>query len=143
MPSELIQVTDAVVAALNGRPFSQPITALRHYLPRFDLAEMKDLHISVVPKGIEVAQAARDKGAFDYRVDVAVQKKMASDSAAEIDSLLALVEEVAEAFRGKRLPNMPAAAWIKTEHAPIYAPDHMQELRQFTSVMTLTFRVTR
>ena len=143
MPSELIQVTEAVVTALNAGTFSQSVTAVRHYLPRFDLAEVKDLHVSVVPKGIEVAQATRDKGTFDYRIDVAVQKKLTSGSAAELDPLLALVEEIAESFRGKRLPGMSTAMWVKTEHAPVYAPEHLQELRQFTSVMTLTFRVTR
>ena len=143
MPSELIQLVDAVVAALNGGTFSMPFTAERHYQPLFDLAEMKDLHVSVVPRGIGVEQIARDKGAFDYRVDVAVQKKFAKGDAAELDPLVALAEEIAESFRGKRLPGMPGAAWVKTEHSPVYAQEHMQELRQFTSVMTLTFRITR
>jgi len=143
MPSELIQIADAVVAALNAATFAMPFTAERHYQPVFDLAEMKDLHVSVVPRGKEVTQAARAMGTFDYKVDVAVQKKFVKGDAAELDPLVALAEEIAESFRAKRLPGMPDAAWVKTEHAPVYALEHMQELRQFTSVMTLTFRVTR
>lgn len=143
MPSELIQIADAVVAALNAATFAMPFTAERHYQPVFDLAEMKDLHVSVVPRGTEITQVARAKGTFDHKVDVAVQKKFVKGDAAELDPLVALAEEIAESFRAKRLPGMPDAAWVKTEHAPVYAQEHMQELRQFTSVMTLTFRVTR
>ena len=44
-------VADAVVAELNATAFSQPLEAKRSYLPQFDLAEMKDLHVTVVPKG--------------------------------------------------------------------------------------------
>ena len=143
MPSELITVADAVVVALNGAVFSLPFTAKRHYQPLFDLAEMKELHVSVVPKGIEVSQSGRNTGSFDYKVDIAVQKKFVTDDTSELDPLMVLSEEIAEAFRGKRLAGYPNAAWVKTEHVSVFAFEHMQELRQFTSVMTLTFRVTR
>jgi hypothetical protein len=143
MPSELIKVADAVVAALNAASLPMPFTAVRHYLPLFDLEEMAELHVTVVPRGIEVAQAARGKGSFDCKVDVAVQRRFSRGDLAEIDPLMELVGEIAESFRGKRLPGMPEAAWTKTEHVPVYAPEHMQELRQFTSVMTLTFKVVR
>ena len=143
MPSELLRTADAVVAALNAAALSLPLTAERHYQPQYDLAEMKDLHVTVVPRGVEVSQAARGKGTFDYKVDVAVQKKFEKGDAAELDPLMELAGEIAELFRAKRLADFPEAAWVKTEHAPVYAQEHMQELRQFTSVMTLTFRVTR
>jgi DNA-binding transcriptional MerR regulator len=53
------------------------------------------------------------------------------------------LREIAEHFRGKRLGSFPDAIWVKTEHKPIYAAEHLDQLRQFTSVMTLTFRVMR
>jgi len=141
--SELLRVADAVVAALNAAALPLPFTAERHYQPVFDLAEMKDLHVTVVPRGVEVSQAARGKGTFDCKVDVAVQRKFEKGDAAELDPLMELTGEIAELFRAKRLEEFPEAAWVKTEHAPVYAQEHMQELRQFTSVMTLTFRVAR
>jgi hypothetical protein len=143
MPSELLRISDAVVEALNAAILSQPFTAERHYQPVFDLAEMTDLHVTVVPRGVEVSQAARGKVQFDCKVDVAVQKKFEKGDAAELDPLMELASEIAEIFRAKHLEDFPEAAWIKTEHAPVYAQEHMQELRQFTSVMTLTFRVVR
>jgi hypothetical protein len=54
-----------------------------------------------------------------------------------------LVEEIADFFKQRRLDAYPQAVWVKTENAPIYAAEHMDELRQFTSVLTLTFRVLR
>jgi hypothetical protein len=32
---------------------------------------------------------------------------------------------------------------VRTENVPVYAPEHLEEYRQFTSVLTLTFRVVR
>jgi hypothetical protein len=53
------------------------------------------------------------------------------------------VEEIGLFLRDRRLAACPAAVWLRTENVPIYAPEHLDELRQFTSVLTLTFRVVR
>jgi hypothetical protein len=141
--STIIQIADAVVAQLNAATFSQPLTAARHYVPSFELAEMNELRVTVVPRAVVVSPLDRSRLTHDAQVDVAVQKKLATGEAAEIDPLMALVEEVADHFRQRRLDSFPAAHWIRTEHKPIYAQDHWEELRQFTSVVTLTFRVAR
>uniref|UniRef100_A0A7C4QRK5 Uncharacterized protein n=1 Tax=Schlesneria paludicola TaxID=360056 RepID=A0A7C4QRK5_9PLAN len=77
----------------------------------------------------------------DVAIDVAVQKKLGQEQNEALDPLLALAEEIAEHFRGKRLDSFPDAARVKTEFKPIYAPEHIEQLRTFTSVLTLTFRV--
>jgi hypothetical protein len=141
--STVIQVADGVVAELNAGTFSQPLTAARHYVPSFELQEMNELRVSVVPKAVVVSPLDRSRNTHDAQIDLAVQKKFATGDAAEIDPLMALVEEIADHFRLRRLDSFPAAHWIKTEHKPIYAQDHWEELRQFTSVLTLTFRVIR
>jgi hypothetical protein len=141
--STIIQIADAVVAQLSAATFSQPITAARHYVPSFELKEMNELRVTVVPKGMVVSPLDRSRLTHDAQIDLAVQKKFATGDAAEIDPLMALVEEIADHFRQRRLDSFPAAHWIKTEHKPIYAQDHWEELRQFTSVVTLTFRVAR
>jgi hypothetical protein len=104
---------------------------------------MNELRVSVVPKAVVVSPLDRSRNTHDAQIDLAVQKKFATGDAAEIDPLMALVEEIADHFRLRRLDSFPAAHWIKTEHKPIYAQDHWEELRQFTSVLTLTFRVIR
>jgi hypothetical protein len=139
----ITDIADAVVQELNEGSWSLPLTAERHYRPIFDLKDMATLHVTVVPKGVTVERADRSRSQFEYQVDVAVQKKFEKGDAAELDPLVGLVEEIAEHFRAGRLASYPEAACTKTEHAPIYAPEHMDELRQFTSVLTLTLRVVR
>lgn len=139
----IIDVADAVVADLNTGSFSQPASAQRHYLPAFELKDMGTLHVSVVPKGIELQAAARAVVQTDVQIDVGVQKKLSSVEPAEIDPLMRLVEEIADHFRTHRLTGLPEAMWVKTANVPVFAPEHLAELRQFTSVLTLTFRVLR
>ncbi len=141
--AEILKVADAVVSALNGGTFSLPLQAKREYLPRFDLPEMDQLHVTVVPRGLEIQAASRTAAAYDYKIDVAVQKRFSTGDAAELDPLLSLVEEIAGFFQMKRLAGFPTAAWVKTEHPALYSQEHMEVLRQFTSVVTFTFRVVR
>ena len=138
-----IQVADSVVASLNAASLSLPFEAERHYVPDFDLADMKSLRVTVVPREMTVATVARDRLSYDVQVDIAVQKKFAKGDNPEIDPLLGLVEEIEGLFRLKRLDSFPGAIWSKTEHRVIYSPEHWVELRQFTSLLTLTFRVVK
>ena len=139
----IIDIADAVVSELNGGTFSQGFTAERHYRPVFELADMKTLHVTVVPKGVEMSGASRSLVQHDFAVDVAVQKKLESGDAAEMDALMSLVEEIADFFRHLRLDAVPSAVWVRTENFPVYAPEHIEELQQFTSILTVTFRVLR
>ena len=141
--SAIIEIAEAVKEELNAGSFSQPFTAERHYQPLFELKDMKDLHVSVVPNGISIHPLGRGQNQYDVRIDVAVQKKFDTDDAPELDPLMTLVEEIADHFRLKRLANYTGAMWVKTENVPVYAQEHMEQLRQFTSVVTFTFRVQR
>ena len=136
----IIDIADALTTALNAHVFSQAFTAVRRYRPVYELAEMANLHVTVVPKGVALERANRSREQVDVRIDVAVQKKVAGDT--EIDGLMALVEEMAAFARDLRLESC-AAVWLRTENEPVYAPEHLAELGVFTSVLTLTFRVVR
>ena len=137
----ITQVAEAVVAELNATTFSQPITAIRSYLPRVELADLKTLRVTVVPSSVTVSAASRSQTQRDVAIDVAVQKKLGQEQNVSLDPLLALAEEIAEHFRAKRLDSFPGALCVKTEFKPIYAPEHIEQLRTFTSVLSLTFRV--
>lgn len=139
----IADIADAIVAELNAGGFSQPLAATRCYLPKFDLAEMKDLHVTVVPRGVAVTAGTRNHNQHDYEIDIAVQKKLATGDNCEIDTLMGLADEIADHFRQKRLDTLRAAVWVKTQNEPIYAQQHLDQLRQFTSVLTLTFRMMR
>ncbi len=137
--SRIVCVADAVVAELNATTFSRPFEARRCYLPRLDLAEMAGLYVTVVPKEVTVIQASRSSNRYDCTVDVALQKKLDATDNAQIDPLMGLVDELAGHFENKRLDSYPGAVWTKTEHGAIYAPEHLDDLRQFTSLLTFTF----
>jgi hypothetical protein len=135
----IANIAEAVVTALNGHTFSHPFTAQRAYRPVFDLKEMTNLHVTVVPKGVELTTAGRGLAQSDVQIDIGVQKKLASADNAEIDPLLGLVQEIAEFVRSTG--RFGDAVWVKIENTPIYSQEHLGELRQFTSVLTLTLRV--
>lgn len=135
--SVIVDIADAVKDALSAAELSRPVTAERLFRPRFELSEMHSLHVSVVPRGVEIAAAGRGLDQRDVQIDVAVQKKLGDD--AEVPALLGLVEEIADLVRHTR--RFGPAVWVRTENEPLYSVEHLGELRQFTSVLTLTCRV--
>lgn len=139
----ITDIADAVAAEINAGSFSQPLTAVREYLPSFELADMQMLRVTVVPKSLTTLPGGRSHNQHDFAIDVAVQKKLDAADNTEIDELMTLVDELADHLRFKRLTDYPNAVWLKTENQPVYAQEHLQELRQFTSILTFTFRVMR
>ena len=134
------EITQAVVESLNATAFSRPFLAERAYLPIFDLGEMATLHVTVVAAGRAVQAVSRSQIQVDHRIEVAVQQKLTGEGTADCDPLLDLVGEIADHLSGSRLSTAPEAAWGKTEHAPLIAGEHLTEFRQFTSVLTVTYR---
>lgn len=136
----VVQVAQAVTDALNAGTFSMPFTAQRMALPLFTLEEMQDLHVTVVPR--EVASSVLDRASDEdeVKVDVAVQKRTASVAVADVDPLLAFVQEIADFLNRQQMGD---AIWKKTENKPVYLPEHLREKEQFTSVLTVTYKLVR
>jgi len=139
----VLQIADSVTAKLNAAELSQVFTAERLYVPDFDLQDMRELRVSVVPRELTILAHDRTTSKYNARIDVAVQRKFEQGSNVEIDPLVALVEEIADLFRLKRLESMPEARCIQVEHPVIYSAEHWEQLRQFTSLLTLTFQLAR
>ena len=146
-----LNIADAIVAELNAAPpgtFDPAFTAVRRVLPVFDLAEMADLHVSVVPRAIDIAGATRSASQYDVQIDIGVQQKLNSgggggDLDQHVPPLCELVDQIAAYLTRRVLQTMPNAIWVRLANDPIYAPEHLSQLRQFTSVLTLTYRITR
>lgn len=145
--SELAAIADAVLAEVNGHTFALPFTAVRTWWPRYDREDMKTLHVTVAPRGFQRKFLTRTQDQVDYLVDVAVQKAVDPASNATIDPLAGLVESIGEFFRGRRPATYTGAACVSAAFAPGcehgFLEEHMNTLRQFTSILTLTFRVVR
>lgn len=137
--SVLNDLANAVKEQLNATAFSLEFTATRSYLPVIDLEDAETLHVTVVPRGRMSQVQSRGKAGREYRIDIGVQKRVTPETLAELDALCGLVEELIEAFEGRRAPLYGAAVCTKIENDPAYWPEHLNELRQFTSVVTLTF----
>jgi len=137
-------LADAIVTLLNGHEFSQDFTAERQFRPRYEMRDLKTLRVTVVPGGLEAERYSRTEDAETYRVGVAVQKKLGDEAneEAEIETLLDLAEEIDLYLRAQRIDS-PEAVWTGTEHPTLYDPDHLDQLRCFTSVLTLTYVTTR
>lgn len=150
MSCELNAIADAVVTELNDQSFSQEFTAVRSRLPRYDLDEMDTLHVTVVPKGVEVDAevSSRAHQRHDFLIDLAVQKKpaAASDGSRDdtaFDALDDLLEELVDHFRSKKLPGRTAVHCRNVEYVVTESQEHLAQLIQFTGVVTFTFRRMR
>ena len=99
----VLQVADSVTAQLNAAEFDFEFIAERMYVPNFDLEDVKELRVTVVPRDVELFPHDRAHNKYHCRVDVAVQKKFSKGTNEEIDPLVDLVEKIADEFRLKRL----------------------------------------
>lgn len=145
MAARIIELADAVVADLKGQTFSMPVQVLRAYVPTVDLKDAKDLRLTVFPKQYEVQWASRSTAQTEYQLEVGVQKKLSADADldVEFDLLMGLVQEVIDFLWEQARPaGLPDARINNVEHGTIYAAEHVTQLRQFTSVFTVTYRLT-
>jgi len=136
----IIELADAIVTELNTHTFSQPVTAARYYLPTFDLQEMHTLHVSVVPTSVASQELTRARKSYDYTIDVGVQQKT-DLNLGSLDVLVDLAEEIADHLDRQPLAAMPEARCVEITTDPVFAPEHLNELHQFTSIITVTYRL--
>ncbi|HNO80354.1 MAG TPA: hypothetical protein PKN33_20090 [Phycisphaerae bacterium] len=141
--STVIDVADAVVASLNAGSFGAPLTAVRKYVPTVELSDLAELNVTVVPKSAEITTATRTSSYFDCTIDIGIQQKVNPDETAELDALANLAEEVIDHLRLSSLDALPGAAWLSIAHEPVFAPEHLDQQRVFTSVVSVTYRVRR
>jgi hypothetical protein len=142
----LVQVADAVVERINTATLPQPATAVRLYQPGWTLDELQQLRVSVVPRSVQVEPATRREANLDCTIDIGIQKKLSGDELQpEIDALTELVEAIADLLRFSHLhlPGGREAAWFGMSNDPVVATEHLEQHRQFTSLLTAIYRVRR
>jgi len=142
--SVVLDIADAVAAELASAPagtFNQSFTPQRRTLPQFELSELKDLQVSVVPHAVENSLAARGLALKEVQIYIGIQKHLGKDLDSEIVPLLTLVEQIDAYLRQRPLQAVSNAPWLKSTNDPIYASEHLANDRVFTSVLTLTYRV--
>lgn len=102
------------------------------------------LHIDVVNAGHKLNAIARDTAARDPVVQVIIRKRLSNPTRDEdrddLDRLTLLLEEIEDFFFQRWLDEYQAA-WQSTETVGPVDDDYAQ-WRQFTAVISMTFRVS-
>ena len=101
--SIVVDIARAVADELNVGVFTQPFQAVRAYLPQYKLSDMDTLHVTVVPRAMEVGAASRGKMQYECKVDVAVQKRCDPDDTGTLDALMDLSDEIVAYLAQRRL----------------------------------------
>lgn len=153
MPAVVIEIADAVVAAMNAKSdageLSERFAAERLYVPIHRAEELTDLRVSVVPRELSMVILTRGSDDFTYTIDVAVQKKIGqgkmtpAEIKAACDPLMLLSEEIADLFRGREFLASIPGRFVGLTNSPIFVPDHLDEHRVFTGVVSPQFRAAR
>ncbi len=132
------QLVDATADSLDGAALPLSFQAQKAYVPReFGLEELTELRVTVVPHGRQTQWVSRGRTPLDeLSIDIGVQQKVAGD--ADVEILLTLVDAIAENFRTQAFAG--GVACVGFSNDPIYNPEHMKQLKVFTSVITLLFK---
>lgn len=134
------ELADAVKDTLNAATFTQEFTATRVLLPEFKLEDLDVLHVVVVPRNVAITLRDRAYNRFTIGIDVGVLMRPEDLEIATLDALVALVREIAAHMIRRQLTvDSDVAKWKGTAVNPLYAPEHLRENRQFTSVIRLTY----
>ena len=136
-----IDIADAVVAELAAHTFSEPLVVTRLVLPEFELADLKALTVTVVPKSVGINNITRDSSSFGVAVDIGIQQKIGKDTDTEVTRLSGVVTELVSFLNRRKLSGFPAAVFVSIANEPVYAPEHLSEKRLFTSIVTVTYKI--
>lgn len=142
MPSALIGIADAVVVFLDAGSFTESITPSRAVHVATDLKDIKTAMVYVIPKSSGISIADRTKDFVTYAVSLAVMKKIDPDDIAQVDAMLVLVEQIIAELNRKTILD-PAVSFVSIENDPAYDADHLDQFRQFTSIVTVTYRARK
>lgn len=145
--ADLVDVAEAVKDELNNAPtgtFSQVFQAVRKYRPTYDLKDLKDIVVTVVPKSNAVTPMDRRHNNQMVMVDIGIQKKLFEDESNEaIDPLMDFVQEIIDYLSRLPLAGAAGAKWKGITNEPAIATEHLEKYRSFTSVVTLTYEMRR
>ena len=134
--SRIADLIDAVVAELQSGGFTQ---AERGLLPVFDLQQLSDLHITVLPSTVEREESTRGSVVETLSVAIGIQQRIDVDNNG--DDLFDVVEDIVDFMHRRQLAALPDAVAFSIVVDPIFAPEHLDTSRVFTSVITLTYKI--
>lgn len=154
MAAALISLCEDIQRTLEGAAATLPlaVTVARAYMPNYDIEQLADPVITIVPRARRDEQRLTRSGSFQYLVDVdiAVQEHLPADTTADTtrrqrraDELLALVESVLDVISLRTRQLDSGAYFQQAQIDPIFAPEHWQGKNTFTAIITATYLLIR
>lgn len=144
----LLDIADAVVVKLNAGSFSKTFTAAVRDDTDLKLEDSAadSVYVDIVPGGVKIERATRDARVFDCRTDIGIRCRPTTIDMTHFRDLLAFAGEIEEFLKPsdgncRTLTTYTDAAWIASEFRALWVPRHWHEWRQFTSIISVTYRV--
>lgn len=148
MASTLVQVADAVVTAISGASMNQAVTAARKFVARYDVLTLEsdtNARATVVPVGMKIhrgdgkRRGTRGKVGWLYMVDVALHKRIDTDTDTEAATMVELYEQVNDLFSNQRLPGLTDFHFNDADPRTVFDTSNLDEAGVYLAVQTLTF----
>ena len=140
MASRLINLANAVAAAVNAATLPLALTATVAWMPFSDRAASADLACWVIPSTEAPGSLSRGQLSHECEVFIALQKPVADET--EVDGLAATLEAIGDALAHRPLSWSGGAAHFASMRIdPVLDLDHWNRLKQYTGVLRLTYRI--
>jgi hypothetical protein len=139
------EIADALADSLDAYSFSLTPAVQRRNWPTYDIEDMAEPVVAVMPGAIETTRANRNYWEYDYAVVVFVGRHAPTEALA--DATMDLAEEMVDAIRQHDWDE--AVTWPAGVTSPMTVevtlnPDEgLQERNVWRAVITATYRVHR
>jgi hypothetical protein len=135
------QLANAIVIELkkNVDKFSIQFEPAMLVLPNFESAELQTLHVTVVPRTIEIERVTRNASKYIVGIDIGIQQRIEGTAEESVAVLGVLVDEILLFLKDTQLSDFPPAQFFQITNDPIYSPEHLQQKRIFTSVLNVKY----
>lgn len=138
-------IADFVLGLIDpgGGPWAHPFTAQRAWTPTLQPGDLETAVASVVPLRAERSLAARKRDQTDYDVAILLQQNTDGASASGTDARITVLDALAEEFMAAVTRQNPAGAeYLRVVRDPVLDPDTIFDHQVFSTVITITYRVT-
>lgn len=142
MSARIIDIIDAIVSTINGTTWSQTITAVREYAPKWKPSDLSSVVVVVAPVSRDRAFQARGRDRVDYDIDIGFFKHITGDTAsrdAEVDGLVELVDEIETYWMERNITvGTGKLTTIASDTDPVYDAELLRDSGVFGSVLSLS-----
>ena len=152
MASAAVEIAEAVVARLKAGTFSLPIAPQRVWRLDQEIKDIKETLVPILPAARTQGRISRSESERDCVLEVGVIKKIASrgdggegTDMAEVDGLLALVEEMGDWLMDGvlELAGGERAGVVLIENEPLLDRSVLEKQSIFFSVLRVAYRLYR